>query len=87
MSDCMSRTTPGRQPSSVISGYNLQAARVENLTIDGNRQANVHLNGLPRSGIFLYRAFGTVVEGCVVRNYNGDGISFQQSNDVTVLDA
>jgi hypothetical protein len=70
----------------VVSGYNLQAARVENLTIDGNRQSNVHLNGCRGAGIFLYRAFGTVVEGCVVRNYNGDGISFQQSNDVTVLD-
>ena len=70
----------------VVSGYNLQGARVENLTIDGNRQANVHLNGCRGAGIFLYRAFGTVVEGCVVRNYNGDGISFQQSNDVTVLD-
>lgn len=70
----------------VISGYNLQAARIENLTIDGSRQSNVHLNGCRGAGIFLYRAFGTVVEDCVVRNYNGDGISFQQSNDVTVLD-
>jgi len=70
----------------VVSGYNLEGARVENLAVDGNRKANVHLNGCRGAGIFLYRAFGTVIEGCVVRNYNGDGISFQQSNDVTVVD-
>jgi hypothetical protein len=70
----------------VVSGYNLQVVRVENLTIEGNRQSDVHLNGCRGAGIFLYRAFGAVVEGCVVRNYNGDGISFQQSNDVTVVD-
>jgi len=70
----------------VVSGYNLQGARIENLVVDGNKRANVHLNGCRGAGIFLYRAFATVIEGCVVRNYNGDGISFQQSNDVTVLD-
>jgi parallel beta-helix repeat protein len=70
----------------VVSGYDLQGVRVEGLTIDGNRQANVHLNGCRGAGIFLYRAFGTVIEGCTVRNFNGDGISFQQSNDVSVVD-
>ena len=70
----------------VVSGYNLQEARVEHLVVDGNKQSNVHLNGCRGAGIFLYRAFGTVIEGCAVRQYNGDGISFQQSNDVTVVD-
>jgi hypothetical protein len=87
MSDCMVQNNArAATVFPVLSGYNLQGAHVENLTIDGNRQANVHLNGCRGAGIFLYRAFGTVVEGCVVRNYNGDGISFQQSNDVTVVD-
>ena len=36
--------------------------------------------------VFLYRAFGTVIHRCNVRNYDGDGISFQQSNDVTVTE-
>jgi hypothetical protein len=70
----------------VVSGYNIQAARVEDLIIDGNKESNIHLNGCRGAGIFLYRAFGTVIQSCVVRNYNGDGISFQQSNDVSVFD-
>jgi polygalacturonase len=68
----------------VVSGYHLEGARVEDLIIDGNKEENVSLNGCRGAGIFLYRGFGTVIENCVVRNYHGDGISFQQSNDVTV---
>jgi parallel beta-helix repeat protein len=68
----------------VISGYDLEGVRIEKLVIDGNKEQNVHLNGCRGAGIFLYRGYGTVIEDCTVRNYNGDGISFQQSNDVTV---
>ena len=68
----------------VVSGYNLEGARVAELIIDGNKQENASLNGCRGGGIFLYRGFGTVIENCVVRNYHGDGLSFQQSNDVLV---
>lgn len=87
MSDCMVRNkAKATTVFPVISGYNVEGARVENLIIDGNKESNVHLNGCRGAGIFLYRAFGTVIQSCVVRNYNGDGISFQQSNDVSVVD-
>ena len=68
----------------VVSGYQLEGARVENLVIEGGKNENAPLNGCRGAGIFLYRGFGAVIENCVVRNYNGDGISFQQSNDVLV---
>jgi hypothetical protein len=68
----------------VISGCELEGCRLEGLTIDGNRERNPHLNGCRGAGIFLYRGFGTVIQDCTVRNFNGDGISFQQSNDVAV---
>ncbi len=70
----------------VVSGYDLQGVRIENLIIEGNKEHNVHLDGCRGGGIFLFRGFGTVIENCQVRNYNGDGISFQQSNDVTVTE-
>jgi polygalacturonase len=85
--DCM--VANGAQAATVfpvVSVYYTEGVRIENLTIDGNKQANVSLNGCRGAGIFLYQGFGTVVTGCTVRNYNGDGISFQQSNDVTVTD-
>ena len=70
----------------VVSGSNIQGARVEDLVIEGNKEANPPLNGCRGAGIYLYRGFGTTIRGCVVRGYHGDGISFQQSNDVTVVD-
>jgi polygalacturonase len=68
----------------VVSGYHLEGTRVEHLIIEGNKSENVNLNGCRGAGIFLYRGFGTVIENCAIRNYHGDGISFQQSNDVLV---
>ncbi|MDZ4782640.1 MAG: right-handed parallel beta-helix repeat-containing protein [Planctomycetia bacterium] len=68
----------------VISGYGAEGARVEHVTVEGNQAENVALNGCRGGGVFLYRCHGAVIEDCLVRNYHGDGISFQQSNDVRV---
>jgi len=87
MADCMvGNNAKAATVFPVISACDTEGVRIENLVIDGNKQSNANLNGCRGAGIFLYRAFGTVIQGCVVRNYNGDGISFQQSNDVTVID-
>ncbi|MDA0812795.1 MAG: right-handed parallel beta-helix repeat-containing protein [Verrucomicrobia bacterium] len=83
--DCMvSNDAKAATVFPVVSGTNIEGARIEGLTIDGNKDHNVHLNGCRGAGIYLYRGFGTVIRDCVVRNFNGDGISFQQSNDVIV---
>ena len=68
----------------VISGYHVEDARVESLSVSGEKSANGHLNGCRGAGIFLYRSPGTVIRKCTARDFNGDGISFQQCNDVTV---
>ena len=69
----------------VISGCNLEDARVENLAVAGNRAGNpTKVDGCRTAGIFLYRGDHCVISNCFVRDYNGDGISFQQSNDVQV---
>lgn len=82
-SDCM--VSDGAQAATiypVVSGYDLEGVRIEHLIIDGNREHNPPMDGCRGGGIFLYRGFGTVIEHCTVRGYSGDGISFQQSNDV-----
>jgi parallel beta-helix repeat protein len=61
-------------------------ARLENLAVDGNRAENPSkVDGCRTAGIFLYRGDNCAISRCMVRDYNGDGISFQQSNDVQVL--
>jgi hypothetical protein len=85
--DCMVEN--GAQAATVfpvVSGYYVEGARVEDVTIEGNKEQNVALNGCRGGGIFLYRCPGAVLERCTVRNYHGDGISFQQCNDVKVLE-
>lgn len=85
MADCM--VAQGGQAATVfpvISGYDAENARVENLTVDGNKSENPALNGCRGAGIFLYRAHGAVIAQCTLRAYHGDGLSFQQSNDVEV---
>lgn len=87
MADCMVRNNARAATAfPVVSGYDLKGARIENLSIEGNKSENVLLNGCRGAGIFLYRGYGTVISHCTVRHYNGDGFSFQQSNDVTVSD-
>ncbi|RUL83955.1 right-handed parallel beta-helix repeat-containing protein [Tautonia sociabilis] len=87
MADCLvSNQAMAATVFPVVSGVNIQGARVEGLVIDGNKAGNPYLNGCRGAGIYLYRGFGTVIANCVVRDYHGDGISFQQSNDVTVID-
>lgn len=70
----------------VVSGCDVEEVRVEHLIIEGNKSANANLNGCRGAGIYFYRGFGAVIQNCNVRDFNGDGISFQQSNDVTVAD-
>lgn len=85
--DCM--VANGAQAATVfpvISGQHLEGVRVEAVTVEGNKDENVPLDGCRGAGIYLYRCPGAVIERCQVRRYAGDGISFQQCNDVQVLD-
>lgn len=87
MADCMVQNKArAATVFPVVSGYHAEGARIENLAIEGNKDSNVHLNGCRGAGIFLYRSHGAIIRNCEIRDYNGDGISFQQSNDVTVVD-
>lgn len=70
----------------VVGGWNIKNAVVEGLTIDGNREKAEYLNGCRGGGIFLFECEQVVIRNCIVRNYNGDGVSFQVSQHITVED-
>jgi hypothetical protein len=85
--DCMvSQHAKAATVFPIVSGVDVEGVRIENLVIEGCKDHNANLNGCRGAGIYLYRGFGTVIQNCRVGNFNGDGISFQQSNDVTVRD-
>ena len=61
----------------VISGYNLEDARVENLAIDGNRSENPSkIDGCRTAGIFFYRGDNSVIANCVVNCSSMSRVSF-----------
>ena len=70
----------------VVGGWNIEDAAVEGLTIEGNRDRRGPLNGCRGGGIYLFECRDVAIRDCVVRNYNGDGISFQVSQRVVVED-
>ena len=71
---------------SLVSGIDVEDVHVENLTIEGNKETNWQMNGCRGGAIYLHKARHCTVRGCIVRNYHGDGISFQITQDITVAE-
>jgi parallel beta-helix repeat protein len=69
----------------VVGGWEIKEAVVEGLTIEGNRTKRGKLDGCRGGGIYLFECADVTIRNCVVRDYNGDGISFQVSQRVTVF--
>ena len=70
----------------VISGCHVEDAAVEDLAVDGNKGQNAHLNGCRGGGVFLLQAHNVSLKRLHVKDYNGDGISFQQCRNTVVED-
>jgi hypothetical protein len=70
----------------VIGGWNVRNVALEGLTIEGNAERSEYLNGCRGGGIYLFECDTVTMRNCVVREYKGDGISFQVSQHVTVED-
>ena len=60
---------------------------IEDLIVDGNRTENDYIDGCRGGAIYMYRVRNVTVRRCTARNYNGDGISFQISDSVHVIDS
>ncbi len=70
----------------LLTSENAADVVIENLTLDGNGKNNENLNGNYGGGIFLQDCNRFTIRKVEVRNYNGDGISFQVCHDVVIED-
>lgn len=70
----------------LLDGEFVEDVRIENLSLDGNRGQNAELDGNYAGGIFLQDCNRVQMRRLWVRNYPGDGISWQISHDVLVED-
>lgn len=68
----------------LLSGEYVDDVRIENLTLDGNREHNAELDGNYAGCIFLQDCNRIQIRGVTARNYQGDGISWQICHDVVV---
>ena len=67
----------------IIEAEGVRDAAVENLVIDGNSAEETFLlNGCRGGGMFCIRSARIALRNVEVRDYRGDGISFQQCTDV-----
>ncbi|MFC2076380.1 right-handed parallel beta-helix repeat-containing protein [candidate division KSB1 bacterium] len=70
---------------SVVSGAYVEDITLKNIVADGSRETNDYLNGCVGGAIYFRNAKNILIETCVARNWNGDGISFQIDEDVSVI--
>ncbi len=82
----MSKNAVAKRAFPVVGGWKVKNVVLEGLTIDGNRAKAEYLNGCKGAGIYLFECEAVTIRNCTVRDYNGDGISFQVSDRVTVED-
>jgi len=71
----------------ILAVMNAEKVVLEDVTVDGNRAENDYLDGCRGGAIYLNTVRDVTVRNCVARNYNGDGISFQITDGVKVLNS
>jgi hypothetical protein len=69
---------------SCISVFDDENVFISNLCIDGNKIKNDRLDGCNGGGIAIMRSKGVTVESVHVKDFNGEGITWQITENVTV---
>ena len=69
-----------------IAGWGVKNASVEGITIIGNKDRTEckAMDGCRHGGIYLFECEDIAIKNCVIRDFNGDGISFQLSHRVVI---
>jgi hypothetical protein len=68
----------------LVGGFDLDSAAIEGICVDGNRENSHVINGCIGGGLYFHRARRCSITDCILRNFAGDGISFQITQDITV---
>jgi parallel beta-helix repeat protein len=71
----------------ILCVMNAANVTLEDVIVDGNKGENAYLDGCRGGAIYMYNVRNVTVNKCVARNYNGDGISFQISDNVHVTNS
>jgi Right handed beta helix region len=66
---------------SVMGGHNVY---LSDFTIDGNKEKNDLLDGCNGGGVVIIKSKNVTVENIHIKNFNGEGITWQITEEVTV---
>lgn len=70
--------------SSVIEVIGAENVLISNLTTDGNRAENFFADGCNSAGILILKSKKVTVDNVHVKDFNGEGISWQITENVTI---
>jgi len=70
--------------SSVIEVLDAENVLISNLVADGNREENFFADGCNSAGVLILRSREVTVDGVQVKDFNGEGISWQITENVRV---
>ena len=70
--------------SSIIEIIEAENVIVKNLLVDGNKDNNFRMDGCNGSGVYVFKSKNVTIDQVTVRNFNGEGISWQITENVTV---
>ncbi len=83
--DVEQRHAKVRNTFPILCAINTENVVIEDVIVDGNKAENAYLDGCRGGAIYLYQSRNATIKNCVSRTYNGDGISFQITENVQVL--
>ena len=70
--------------SSIIDVIEAENVVVKNLLVDGNKEENFKMDGCNGSGIYIFKSKKVTVDNVIVKDFNGEGISWQITENVTI---
>ncbi len=70
--------------SSVVEVIETENSSISNLVIDGMRSENYFADGCNSAGILIYKSSRITIDSVRVKDFNGEGISWQITEHVTV---
>ena len=70
----------------ILAVMNAANVLLEDVVVDGNKAENAYIDGCRGGAIYMYNVRDVTVRRCTARDFNGDGISFQITDGVTVED-
>ncbi|MFO7670294.1 MAG: right-handed parallel beta-helix repeat-containing protein [Bacteroidales bacterium] len=73
--------------SSVIEVFDAENSSVSNLVIDGNRNENFFADGCNSAGVLILRSREISIDSVHVKDFNGEGISWQITEHVSVTNS